>query len=620
MIINFKSGSSGFANYVLEGTKEKVREQEKIEVIENDLHLVEKISNNDYYRVLISAEIKLSNDEMKEIYQEVKKNIFVGYKEDEYTCSAIIHQDTEHSHIHMIIPKHNLLTGNQLRLYMHNIDTKRIVALQDHIALKHNLKTIEERKPIIQEPRKQAFEIARERTYKEPFQFSLIDKKSKALAEQKVNELVKENINSINSLDEVKELIHSNTNLKVVNEGFERKKQFHYLTVQDPDNKKTRVKGEVYSQDFYKQPKEQQYKQFKINHKSYDEVEKEQIAKQVKANLRRENEKRYKVVQSYGKRAKAQAYAEQQKIQTKGKINEYSKPQQSVARLQKRDSREVPRADNKRETLINMRTMSNINLLCDRQPKLLLSEDKQPNSISRDNTRDNNQRVQPTINRNDQVSSRAAKRGELNDSTRANARTSKSQSTTTRTEQRPARARSTRRRAIALYKERIAALEEIRRTRERVLKENERAATTMRTNIAFDSLTNRNEYENLFNRIARNLKSTKDKILGKINELKNKYISFFSKVEKKEPILSKETKEYIKEKKEAFKKDDTNISKLEFSTMRTKANADIEAFKEGQKQIKEQMKNRITKEDLKRDSEIINSKNKYKNQDLGRSR
>ena len=72
MIINFKSGSSGFSKYVLDGTKEKQRDKEKIEVIDNDPFFVEKLSKGDYFKILISAEKKLSNEEMKEIYQEVK--------------------------------------------------------------------------------------------------------------------------------------------------------------------------------------------------------------------------------------------------------------------------------------------------------------------------------------------------------------------------------------------------------------------------------------------------------------------------------------------------------------------------------------------------------------------
>ena len=73
MIINFLSGKSGAANYYVNGTKEKQRDKEKIEVLENDPYFVEKLSQGDYFKILISVEKKVSNEEMKEIYQEVKK-------------------------------------------------------------------------------------------------------------------------------------------------------------------------------------------------------------------------------------------------------------------------------------------------------------------------------------------------------------------------------------------------------------------------------------------------------------------------------------------------------------------------------------------------------------------
>jgi len=82
-------------------------------------------------------------------------------KKDEYTYSAVLHQDTEHSHWHIIVAKKNLLTGQQLRLYMQGVDTKRYEAMQDYIALKHNLKTINETKKTLKKT-EYAFEKQRQ--------------------------------------------------------------------------------------------------------------------------------------------------------------------------------------------------------------------------------------------------------------------------------------------------------------------------------------------------------------------------------------------------------------------------------------------------------------------------
>ena len=120
MTISFETGTGGWARYVIKGTRE---------------------------------EKKLSNAEMKEIYQELKKELFIGLSEDEFICSAVLHQDTDYSHIHIIVPKQNLLTQQHLQLYMYGIDTKRIDLIADDIAIRHNLKTKEEAKPVIQKPK-----------------------------------------------------------------------------------------------------------------------------------------------------------------------------------------------------------------------------------------------------------------------------------------------------------------------------------------------------------------------------------------------------------------------------------------------------------------------------------
>jgi len=608
------AASSGWSQYVTQGTEQKPREQDKIKIIEGDFKLGDKLCEankyeESYYRIVLAFEGKPSEEVMLKAYEDFKKEMFVGINKDEYHIDSIFHFDTDDYHIHIRVPKQNLLTNTNLQLYMDSIDRPRKQLIQDYISLKYGFKIArEEQKEIKVNTKVQAIEKWREERNIKPFDFSI--RKEKQLQEAELNQHIKSLVdeNKINSTDDIKKELES-LDLKVLKFDRDRTKEFSYVTIADQKDKKLRLKGELYNPKFYEE------KTKNVEVQTTEEVR----LKQVKRELRLANEARYKKCSKLFDKQRARADLENRNIiLNKGNTNarELTKPQQTRAVHQSDNSRTTERDTTKRTN--DLRTLSQVGLVSKQSTTMLLHRNE-PNKLER-RDRDNNRLRQPDTSNSRTTSKPTTKRGELNDSTRTNAQTSQSQSTATRTEQRPARARSTRRRAIALYKERIAAFEEIRQARERVLRENERAATTMRTNIAFDNFTNRNEYENLFNRIARNLKSTKDKILAKVTELKNKYISFFSKVEKKEPILSEKTKEYIKEKKTQFQKDDTNISKLEFSTMRTKANADIETFKEGQKQIKEQMKNRITSEDLKRDSELINSKNKYKNQDLGRSR
>ncbi len=318
MIVNVRSGSGGFANYTIEGTELKARNKEKIEIV-GDPFFTEKIAEQQgtgYFKILVSPEKKLTNEEMHEILNEAVENIFVGFKKDEYNYSAVLHQDTEKSHWHIIVPKQNLLTHQQLRLYMHDIDTKRYKAIQDTIALNHNLLTMKEAKKILADTKETTYE--KNSTKPIQYAYNLVKNDDKKLAQQQVKELIKNNIDTVNSINDIKELIHKNTDLKVVTDnGYNRKNDFHYITVQDKNSKKTSVRGELFNKDFFKQPKQEQRDQLQINHKSYTEVEKELLKKKIRSDLRRENEKRFKVVQNYGRKLKLSIRQEQREVNNK---------------------------------------------------------------------------------------------------------------------------------------------------------------------------------------------------------------------------------------------------------------------------------------------------------------
>jgi len=312
MTINFKTGHSGWGQYVINGTAQKPREKEKIKIIDGDIKLAETLAKNnkysgEYYKILITVEGKLSDEQMMKIYEDAKKQIFHGLKDDEYYCASVLHQDTDNSHIHMMLPKQNLLTNTHLQLYMHGIDTKRIEAIQDFVAYKNGLKLLSETKQTFQKPREENFIKEREIRNQEPFEFTLKSKKSKALAEKEVYQLVQGSIKSLKNLDALKELVQSATNLKVVNSGYERKKKFHYLTLEDAEGKKTRVKGEIFSEDYFTQNKNVQMHQLDTNLKSMDSLERELEFKSIKEKLKRENEKRYQVCNKLFEKQRAKA-------------------------------------------------------------------------------------------------------------------------------------------------------------------------------------------------------------------------------------------------------------------------------------------------------------------------
>lgn len=323
MTINFKTGKGGWGKYVLFGTKQKPRELDKIKIIDGDVAFAEELAKNnkfsgEYYKVLITVEKKLSDVEMENIYEDVKKNILHGLEEDEYYTTAVLHQDTEHSHIHMLIPKQNLFTTQHLQLYMHGIDTKRIEAIQDYVAIKHGLQTIQASKQILQKNKEILFVKEREQRGQEPFNFNFLDKKNKALAEKEIYKLIENNLQNLYTLEDVKELIHSRTNLTVVNSGYEQKKQFNYFTLQDKEGKKTRVKGELFSPEYFVQSKLKQEEQLNSNVKKFDNLELELIEKKVRADLKRENEKRYNRCKQLFYKGRSRAEAEQNIILKKG--------------------------------------------------------------------------------------------------------------------------------------------------------------------------------------------------------------------------------------------------------------------------------------------------------------
>ena len=139
MTIKVESGQSGWGNYVLYGTKEVPRDTDKVEFLEGDIPLGDRLceSNNyqeSYYRIVLGFEGKPSDEVMKSAYDDFKKEFFVGFKPDEYHIDAVVHKDTDNYHIHIRVPKQNLKTDTHLQLYMDKYDRPRKELIQDYIS------------------------------------------------------------------------------------------------------------------------------------------------------------------------------------------------------------------------------------------------------------------------------------------------------------------------------------------------------------------------------------------------------------------------------------------------------------------------------------------------------
>ena len=311
MTINIESGKSGWGQYVIDGTKEKPRDKNLIEVIDGDIELGDHLCKNNkyeesYYRIVLAFEGKPSDEIMLSAYQDFKKEFFTGLSEDEYHVDAVVHKDTDNYHIHIRVPKQNLLTNTHLQLYMHKMDMPRKEAIQDYISLKYGFNIArEQQKDIKQNIKVEYIEKWRKQHNIKPFDFS--KRKEKQIQEAKIYDYLQSGIkaNSISSLSDVKQELKK-LNLKIVNEGYDRTKQFHYITVADQGGKKLRLKGEIFNKDY----------RYNSSNKALESTnEREVRLLQAKRRLRLENEKRYKKCKELFDKQREKARQEQHQLQ-----------------------------------------------------------------------------------------------------------------------------------------------------------------------------------------------------------------------------------------------------------------------------------------------------------------
>lgn len=302
MTINITSGSSGWGNYVLYGTKEVPRDTSKVELLEGNIALGDRLSQSNnyeesYYKIVLAFEGKPSDEVLKSAYEDFKKEMFVGFKTDEYHIDAVIHKDTDNYHIHCRVPKQNLKTDTHLQLYMDKIDRPRKELIQDHISLKYGFNIAREtNREVFKEQSHEHINKWRKEHNQKPFDFS--NKKAQAEAEAQINGYLSELVKS--GLIEKREDISTTLKelgLKIEKEnGLDIKKDFAYTTVSN-ETGKLRIKGEIHHDRFY--TNNQKDRRSQIDNNRRIEPDRESIegrAKQVQRELRRANERRFRKV------------------------------------------------------------------------------------------------------------------------------------------------------------------------------------------------------------------------------------------------------------------------------------------------------------------------------------
>lgn len=325
MTINITSGSSGWGNYVLYGTKDKPRDSEKVQFLEGDIGLGDRLSQSNnyeesYYKIVLAFEGKPSDEVIKSAYEDFKKEMFVGFKRDEYHIDAVIHKDTDNYHIHCRVPKQNLKTDTHLQLYMDKIDRPRKELIQDYISLKYGFNIArEQNREVFKEQAHEHINKWREEHNQKPF--DLKSKQGQKEAEAQINTYVADLIKSelITSQDDVKSTLED-LGLKVEKFGYDIKKDFYYTTVSN-DTGKIRVKGDIYNDRFYEHNAKDRTAQIENNRRIIEEREPNQErAETVRRELNKANEKRFRTVTKLFSKSRARAEAEHSKTLKVGEL------------------------------------------------------------------------------------------------------------------------------------------------------------------------------------------------------------------------------------------------------------------------------------------------------------
>ncbi len=327
MTINITSGSSGWGNYVLYGTKDKPRESDKVEFIEGDIALGDRLSQSNnyeesYYKIVLSFDKKVDRETALNVYEDFKKEFFVGFKRDEYHIDTVLHTDTDYDHFHMRIPKQNLKTDTHLQLYMDKIDRPRKQLIQDHLSLKYGFEIAREKdRKIFKEENTKINIINKWREEHNQKPFDLKSKDGQKEAEKEINTYISELTKSglISSQDDIKSTLEE-LGLKVEKFGTDLKKDFSYATVSN-DTGKMRIKGEIYKDEFWKFNREDRTAQINNNQRIIEQREPNQErAETVRKELNRANERRYDKVTSLFKVARARAEREHKQTLEVGRL------------------------------------------------------------------------------------------------------------------------------------------------------------------------------------------------------------------------------------------------------------------------------------------------------------
>lgn len=327
MIIKIAGGNGGWGNYVLNGSKEKPRDPEKIKILKGDIELGDRITSagnwkENEYKIVLGFKGQPSEEKINEALEDFEKLFMHGFEKDEYHMDAVLHKDTDDYHVHIRIPKMNLKTETQLRLYMHSADKKRKELIADYIDIKHGFESPRENKRLVKSEVDYINEWRAERQQK-PFDFT--KKKGRAEAVEAINGLVFElhEAGLINTRDDM-QAAFQDYGLIVEKLGYDKNDEFHYITLSNSTGK-IRVKGDIYGEQFWQHSRADRTEQIRDNRTSSDIFGRDtDQLKAIERELNRELEKRKQVLDGRYKTARERADEKYQVQQAEGekRVNE----------------------------------------------------------------------------------------------------------------------------------------------------------------------------------------------------------------------------------------------------------------------------------------------------------
>lgn len=262
MLARINGGNSGIAEYLEKGIKngrDFTRDElDSRMVLSGDLELTNGIINSiedkgqdRYLHITLSfREDMLSSEVLKSVVEDYKELLMSAYKDDEYNFYAEAHLPkiksivdnktgellTRKPHIHIVIPKTNLLSGNSLNPFgKYTQSEKYLDAMQEKINLKYGL----------QSPK----DYVRQG---DDFQAAVISRIKGDFYKEKQGEIKREILykvhsNEIHTMDKLYDVVSSYGEVKTRNAG----KTNEYLSVKiDGDLKFTNLKSPVFSRQY----------------------------------------------------------------------------------------------------------------------------------------------------------------------------------------------------------------------------------------------------------------------------------------------------------------------------------------------------------------------------------